>query len=78
MQFFSGAIATSSAALFGSRFRFTRSEGQVFACGHVKRTHDPNIVAEEVAMPPSRKNYHQSLLRISYEQCDLSIFINQS
>ena len=30
---FSGAIATSSATVFGSRVRFTCPEGQVFATG---------------------------------------------
>ena len=54
MQFFSVAFETSSAALFGSWVCFTCSERKVFACGHVKRTRDPNTVAEEVAMAPEK------------------------
>ena len=52
---FSGAIATSSATVFGSRVRFSCPEAKPWPSKHVKQTPDPNSAAEEVAMAPEKK-----------------------
>ena len=68
--FLAGAIATSSATMFGSRVHFTCPQAKNWPSECVKQTRDPNNAAEEVAMAPEKK------IALSVVHCSTSAIIN--